>query len=191
MPDLDRHLAAIAAGDPEAFARWVAGAEPRLRDSLSSFAAALDVEAVLQESLLRVWQVVVRFRPDGKPNGLLRLTIRIARNLAVSELRARGRVVSEDDRELTRMIDGLAAGDLPEAPDPLLRRLIEACRRALPRQPRTALEARLQAGGAEPDTVLAARLRMRLNTFLQNVTRARKALAECLRRGGMDLEVLP
>jgi hypothetical protein len=29
---------------------------------------------------------------------------------------------------------------------------------------------------------------MRLNTFLQNVTRARRLLAQCLRRGGVDLE---
>jgi hypothetical protein len=29
---------------------------------------------------------------------------------------------------------------------------------------------------------------MRLNTFLQNVTRARKFLAECLKTSGVDLE---
>lgn len=190
MPDLDRHLAAIAAGDPDAFGRWVAGAESRLRESLSSFAATLDAEAVLQEALLRVWQVAGRFEPDGRPNGLLRLGVRIARNLAVSELRARGRVVSEDGAELARMLDALAAGDPSEGPDPLLRRLIEVCRKALPRQPRAALEARLLAGGAEPDAALAGRLHMRLNTFLQNVTRARKAIAECLKRGGVDVEAL-
>jgi RNA polymerase sigma-70 factor (ECF subfamily) len=52
--DLDRHLPAIAAGDPDAFAPWVAGAEPALRDSLRPFAARVDTEAVLQEALLRV-----------------------------------------------------------------------------------------------------------------------------------------
>lgn len=191
MPDLDRHLPAIAAGDPDAFARWVAGAEPRVRSSLSSFAAAVDAEAVVQEALLRVWQVAPRFRPDGRPNGLLRLAVRIARNLAVSDLRARGRNVPEDDAGLARLLDALAAADLPEWPDPLLRRLIEACREKLAGRPRAALEARLRAGGTELDAALAARLRMRLNTFLQNVTRARKALAECLKRGGVDVEALP
>jgi RNA polymerase sigma-70 factor (ECF subfamily) len=191
MPDLDRHLADIAAGDPDAFERWVAGAEPRVRDSLSSFAAAVDAEGVVQEALLRVWQVAPRFRPDGRPNGLLRLAVRAARNLAVSDLRARGRNVPEDDAGLARLVDALAAAELPEWPDPLLRRLIEACREKLAGRPRAALEARLLAGGTEPDSALAARLRMRLNTFLQNVTRARKALAECLKRGGVDVEALP
>jgi RNA polymerase sigma factor (sigma-70 family) len=191
MPDLDRHLPAIAAGDPDAFERWVAGAEPRVRSSLSSFAAAVDAEAVVQEALLRVWQVAPRFRPDGRPNGLLRLAVRIARNLAVSDLRARGRNVPEDDAGLAHLLDALAAAEVPEWPDPLLRRLIEACREKLAGRPRAALEARLRAGGTEPDAALAARLRMRLNTFLQNVTRARKALAECLKRGGVDVEALP
>jgi hypothetical protein len=35
--------------------------------------------------------------------------------------------------------------------------------------------------------VLAERVRMRPNTFLQNVTRARRLLADCLRRRGVDL----
>ena len=34
-----------------------------------------------------MWQVAPRFERDGRPNGLLRLAIRIARNLAVSEVR--------------------------------------------------------------------------------------------------------
>lgn len=88
------------------------------------------------------------------------------------------------------MLDALAAVDLPEGPDPLLRRLIEVCRRALPSQPRAALEARLLEGGLEPDALLAGRLHMRLNTFLQNVTRARRALVACLKRAGVDVEAL-
>lgn len=189
MTDLDRHLPAIAAGDPDAFAGWVAGAEPRVRQSLGSFAAAVDVEAVLQEALLRVWQVAPRFRPDGRPNGLVRLAVRIARNLAVSDLRSRGWQV-DGGEDLETLLDALAA-PLPEEPDPLLRRLIAACLAALPPRPRAALGARLASGGGEPDAALAAALRMAVNTFLQNVTRARRALAECLRRGGADLEALP
>lgn len=45
--DLDRELPAIVAGDADAFARWVAGAEPALRRALRSFAARVDVEAVV------------------------------------------------------------------------------------------------------------------------------------------------
>ena len=46
---------------------------------------------------------------------------------------------------------------------------------------------RLDSGGFEPDETLAAGLRMRRNTFLQNITRARKLLAACLERHGVDL----
>jgi DNA-directed RNA polymerase specialized sigma24 family protein len=182
MHDLDEHLAAIKAGDPDAFGRWVAGAELSVRLSLRSFAAHVDVEAVLQEALLRVWQVAPRFVPDGRPNGLLRLGVRMARNLAVSERRRLHATPTEPE--------ALEAGafEAAIAPDPLLRAAIEGCRQELPDKPAQALEARLAAGGAEPDEALAARLAMKVNTFLQNFTRARRFLAECLRRRGVDLE---
>lgn len=186
--DLDDHLPGILAGDAGAFGRWLAGAEPRVRASLASFAARLDAEAVLQEALLRTWQVAPRLEPDGRPNGLLRLAIRIARNAAVSELRAHGREDAADEADLARHLEAAVA---PALPDPFLRRLIAACRAALPRQPRAALDARLAAAGGEPDAGIARRLRMRPNTFLQNVARARRALAACLKAGGVDLEALP
>ncbi|HVV86948.1 MAG TPA: sigma factor, partial [Kofleriaceae bacterium] len=87
MIDLDAHLPAIVAGETAAFGRWLAGAEPGVRDSLRSFARVIDVEAVLQEALLRVWQVAPRVNLDGRPNALLRLAHRIAKNLAIDELR--------------------------------------------------------------------------------------------------------
>lgn len=183
MTDLDAHLPAIATGDPDAFARWIAGAEPRLRLSLRRFAADADTEAVLQETLLRVWQVAPRVQPDGRPDCLLRLAVRIARNLALDEVRRRRPVAG-----------GLELGDdtlpvpPPAPPDPYLRRAIAACRERLPRKPAQALGARLDGGGAVPDRDLAARLGMRLNTFLQNFTRARRLLHECLRRAGIDVE---
>ena len=71
--------------------------------------------------------------------------------------------------------------------DPLLRQLIQACREQLRGKPAQALEARLASGGSDPDELLAERLSMRLNTFLQNFTRARRQLAECLERQGVDL----
>jgi RNA polymerase sigma-70 factor (ECF subfamily) len=189
VSDLDVHLPGIVAGEADAFARWLAGAERRLRASLASFAARVDTEAVLQETLLRVWQVAPRFVPDGRADGLLRLAVRIGRNLAVSEVR-RDRLEPADLEALER-----AAREWDEAPvaertaDPLLRRAIEECRRRLPRRPAQALTARLESGGADPDEALAAQLRMRKNTFLQNVVRARRLLAECLARRGVDLAV--
>lgn len=188
MIDLDAELAGIVAGDPDAFARWVAGAEPPLRAALRSLAAHVDVEAVLQEALLRVWQVAPRCRSDGRPNALLRLGVRIARNLGLDELR-RARSVAVD----VAALEAAAARDedfAARAPDPLLRQLIDACRQALPAQPAAALRARLESAGAEPDEALAARLAMKLNTFLQNVGRARKLLAACLERRGVRVAEL-
>ena len=66
MSDLDAYLAGIALGDVDAFGAWVARAEPPLRESLRSFAAVVDTEAVLQEALLRLWQVAPRLVSDGR-----------------------------------------------------------------------------------------------------------------------------
>jgi len=188
MADLDTHLAGIRACQEAAFARWLAGAEPALRDALRGFARQVDVEAVLQEALLRAWQVAPRLAPDGRPNALLRFAVRAARNLAVDEARRAGFRAPVDGEELSRLLDGLAGDGPPPRPDPLLRRLIAACRDRLAPKPRAALDGRLGAAGADSDAAVAARLGMRLNTFLQNVSRARRALAECLRRSGVPAE---
>lgn len=184
MSDLDTHLTSIAAGDPDAFARWVAGAEQRLRASLTSVSGSVDVEAIVQETLLRIWQVAPRVEPDGKPNCLLRLAVRIGRNLAISDLRRRRVRPDMIARLETRAVDDRIEAT---APDPMLRQAIFDCREKLPGKPATALDARLTGAGT-PDPSLATKVGMKLNTFLQNVTRARKLLAECLKRKGIDLE---
>lgn len=186
MLDLDVHLPAIVAGDAAAFGRWLAGAEPKLRASLRAYAARVDVEAVLQEALLRVWQVAPRHTPDGRPNSLFRVAIRIARNLCIDELR-RTRHQPMDDDGIERILMETEAVELRAGPDPFLRKVIEECREKLSGKPAEALASRLASGGGEPDEELAARLGMRVNTFLQNVTRARKLLEECLERRRVDL----
>lgn len=188
MSDLDEHLAAIVRGDAGAFGRWLAGAEPSLRDTLRPFAARVDTEAMIQEALLRVWQVAPRHAPDGRPNSLLRLSVRIAHNLCIDELR-RTRAAPMDDAAIERALAARDAATPRAAPDPLLRRAIEACRDELPDKPAQALAARLESAGGEPDAALAARLGMRPNTFLQNFTRARRLLGECLERRRVDLEM--
>jgi DNA-directed RNA polymerase specialized sigma24 family protein len=187
MLDLDVHLPALASGDAGAFGRWLAGAEPCLRQSLRSFAARVDTEATLQEALLRTWQVAPGHTPDGRPNSLLRLSLRIARNLAIDEVR-RVRVSLLDDDALEQALAAAEPPEVPGGPDPFLRRVIDECRRLLPGKPAEALAARLAGGGAEPDETLAARLGMRLNTFLQNFSRARKLLGDCLAKRKVDLD---
>jgi RNA polymerase sigma-70 factor (ECF subfamily) len=186
MIDLDVHLATIQSGDAGAFGRWLAGAEGPLRASLRPFATSIDSEAVLQEAALRVWQLAPRFVPDGRENSLLRWAIRVAKNLAVSE-RRRLRVVPTQQDALEASLDEQQGALAPRLPDPHLREAIANCQQKLPAQPARALAARLAAAGTEPDEVLAVRLTMRLNTFLQNVTRARRLLAECLESRGIDL----
>jgi RNA polymerase sigma-70 factor (ECF subfamily) len=180
--DLDLHLHAIVDGDARAFGLWMASSESAVRDSLRSFASVIDVEAVLQEALLRVWQVAPRFVADGRPNGLLRLGVRIARNLAVSELR-RTKARPVDVEQLEALADEV----IPAPPDPMLRKAIVDCRDKLPPKPREAFDARLTSAGGDDDTELATALGMRLNTFLQNFTRARKLLADCLGKKGIEL----
>ncbi|MEZ4441614.1 MAG: sigma-70 family RNA polymerase sigma factor [Polyangiaceae bacterium] len=174
--DHDLYLPAISSGDPAAFGRWVAGSELRIRASLERYSTQVDTEAVLQETLLRIWQVAPRFRPDGKPDALLRFAIRVGRNLAVSEVRRR--------REVATEVEDPGEPVAPLEPDPMLRDTLVRCREELPKKPRLALEARLTGGS---DRELAAQVAMQPNTFLQNVTRARKLLVACLERHGVAL----
>lgn len=177
------HLPAIAAGDARAFGQWMSAAEPRVRLSLRSFAAQVDTEAVVQESFLRVWQVAPRIEPDGKPEVLLRFTVRVARNLAIDHVRRHRRHQPTDAATLDRLRDAEVAP--VQAPDPLLRDTIARCREALPKKPAQALTARLEVGGRSPDVTVAEGLGMRLNTFLQNLSRARRLLAACLKKQGV------
>lgn len=179
MSDLDVHLDAIIAGDAGAFARWIAGAEPALRLSLARFATQVDVEVVVQEALLRAWQVAPRLERDSRGNTLLRFATRAARNLAIDEVRRRRGTTREPVEDVATIE--------PIEPDPLLRQAITECRERLPKQPARALDARLAAEGAEPDLALAAELGMKLNTFLKNFGRARQLLLDCLGRKGIAL----
>ena len=113
--DTDEHLPAIREGDAEAFARWMSSVEPTLRLSLRSFAASVDVESVLQEALLRTWSYAPRVVPDGKPNALFRVALRIARNLAVSEKRRLRPSVGGDDALLGLADDAAPTGAFRDA----------------------------------------------------------------------------
>jgi len=187
LVDLDEHLKGIVDRDEGAFACWISHAEPTIRASLRSFAAQVDTEAVLQETLLRVWQAAPRLERDTKPNTLLRYSYRIAKNLAISQVRReRSKPVATDAME--RRLNEASDGQSPQPPDPMLRRVIEVCREKLPPKPRQALDLRLSSRGGQSDTDLAAELNMTKNTFLQNFTRARKLLAQCLSENGVSLE---
>jgi DNA-directed RNA polymerase specialized sigma24 family protein len=174
-------------GDVDAFATWVAAAEPPLRASLRPFARGVDVEAVLQEGLLRMW-VLARTRDLQGENASLRYAMRVVRNLALQEAK-RLRIFAPLELEQLERAPQPSSDPAP-VPDPSLGRIIRACIEKLPRPPRAALAARLADAGRNADRDLAAAVGMQTNTFLQNVVRARKLVAECLRRHGVPLEEL-
>lgn len=180
-PDLDALLPRIAAGDAGAFGQYLSAVELTVRKSLKTFATRVDVEAALQETFLRVWQVAPRIVVDAQGNALLRVTLRIAKNLCISEVRRRREELPGDEAE------PVEAATFVPPPDPLLSARLRACVDELPPQPAAALRARIASGGGEPDSALAEACRMKPNTFLQNVTRAKKLLVECLARVGIAL----
>ncbi len=182
MIDLDVHLEAIRLGDAGAFGRFIAGAERAVRESVRPLAMHVDSEAVVQETFLRVWQVAPRIENDGRPNSLLRFAVRVAKNLALDEVR-RARIKSVDPAVLADAPDPTPVAP----PDPILRRAILECQEALPQKPSLALRARIESGGSDTDEALASQLGMTKNTFLQNFTRARKLLGECLEKKGVAL----
>jgi DNA-directed RNA polymerase specialized sigma24 family protein len=168
----------------EAFGRWMALVERPLRASLRRFARAVDVESLMQETFLRVW-VLLRNgdRTLEGDDASLRFALRIGRNVALEEVRrARlDRMVALDE------IDPSAEPSVEPAPvrDPGLLRAIKDCVDRLSGKPREAMLARLGRGHELPDRDLAASIGMAVNTFLQNVVRARKAVAACLEGKGL------
>ena len=184
MTAIDDRFAAAVAGDSRAFAEWVGRVERPIRDALRPFARAADTEAIVQETLLRMWHFA---RDRGATltgeNASLRFAIGMARNLARNEARRLGRVRH------------LPPEDLPEpevtpepGTDPALLRVLRECLAVLGGRPRDALIARLEYGADLPDARVAQLLRMTLNTFLQNIVRARRLLRDCLLRKGVPAE---
>src|SRR5690606_29543998 len=104
---------------------------------------------------------------------------------AVDETRRQGRWSRAELDDV--LSSGEGAHDEP-LPDPLLRELIQECRRALPKKPALVLEARLNDRGGRADRDLAPLLQLTVDAFAQNISRARKLLRECLTRKGVSLE---
>ena len=73
------------------------------------------------------------------------------------------------------------------APDPFVARSIRECLDRLAKRPLQAIRARIHLGHAMSDRDLARAAGMTLNTFLQNIVRARRQLGPCLERKGVPL----
>ena len=183
MTAIDAVFARARNGDHEGFAGWVRAVERPLRSSLRGFARQVDVEAVVQEGLTRMWVLAPRVVFEGE-NASLRYALKLVRNLALREIERSSRFEPFDPGGSGENPGPAVEPDPP--PDPGLRRAILDCIGRLSRKPADALAARLRGDGIEPDRVLAERLGMTLNTFLQNIVRARRSLAECLESKGIS-----
>lgn len=185
---VDRLFPDVCRGDEAAFEAWMGAVEGPLRRSLAPWARAVDVESVVQETLLRVWDFA-QDRGDALvgEDASLRWALGIARNVARNEAR---RFRRERPTRSGRLPEPPAAPPRPS--DPALHRIIRRCLEALSPRPRQALQARIDAGPERDDASLARLLGMRRNTFLQNIVRARKQMAACLEENGAPLaEFLP
>jgi DNA-directed RNA polymerase specialized sigma24 family protein len=183
MTALDSTFLQVRSGNRTAFAEWMGNVEIPIRLTLRPFAQAVDVESVVQETLLRMWILSQDTERElTGENASLRFAIGVARNIARAEARRFGNEKLLPPEEVPEgKVD-------PEAPsDAGLRKAILECVNRLARRPAQAFHARLQ-GGPLPDGKLASRLGMTLNTFLQNTVRARNQLAECLARKGVPLQ---
>ena len=169
-------LEAIKGGDQEAFSRWLARSEIRLRRSLQSFAQSVDVEVVVQEAAFRVWERASAITPDGRPAFLMRWAVTVALNAARNDAKRSRREVPPD-----------ADPEVPGPPDPILRVRIRKCVEQLPSSPQRVLDARRADDGHRSDRELAVSLGMTFNAFRQNLRRARHALKQCLRGFGIDV----
>ena len=184
MSDIDSLFEAAGQGDGQAFEDWMGRVERPIRLSLRRFARAADVEGVVQETLLRMW--LLAHEPKRRligEDGSLRYALGMARNIARAEARRLGRETHLPTD------DSLEAPVPPDPPsDPGLARAIRECFEKLSRKPRAALMARIRHGADTDDHSLARRVGMSANTFWQNIARARKQLADCLRGKGVPLE---
>jgi DNA-directed RNA polymerase specialized sigma24 family protein len=170
-------------GDRDAFAEWMGMVEHPLRRSLARFARAVDVEVAVQETFLRMWL----FASDPQKslegeNASLRFALAVARNVALEEVHHAHLERFVDLDNLEQLSEGRFT---PAMPDPALAKAIADCVGRLPKQPNRALTARIQDGHL-PDRELARGVRMKLNTFLQNIVRARRLVAECLEKRGVQ-----
>ena len=182
MSEIDRAFERTREGEAEGFTSWVRLCETPLRQSLRSFDRVVDVEAVLQECLLRMWLLAPTLELSGEDSSL-RYALTMARNLARSETRRLARVTPAELAELERLPEATVDPDPPS--DPGLRRTIRKCFKRLAERSQQALLARARG---DRDLHSATALGTNEATFRKIVSRARQLLRLCLEHRGVRLE---
>ena len=177
-------LEAIVQRDQNAFARWFARSEIALKRSLRNYAQVVDVEAVVQDTALRVWERASTITPDLRSGFLLRWAVTVARNNARNQATRAGRLEPLDVNRVTERNPSLTT---IVRIDPMLRTRVADCRMQLSENLRRAIETRLADRGERSDRELATLIGMSFDAFRQNLARGRRALKECLRKFGIDV----
>ncbi len=184
MSEIDDLWAQAIKGDPRELGDWMGRVERPIRRSLQPFARVVDAEGVVQETLLRMCLFAQKRRVElTGENASLRWAIVMARRIAQNEARKRRPDVLLPPENMPE-----PAIEPEPLADPFLARAIRECLGALTGKPLAAMRARLGAHGMLSDKALAATLRMNVNTFLQNIVRARRQIEQCLAAKGVSLE---
>jgi RNA polymerase sigma factor (sigma-70 family) len=190
---------AIARRDPDAFGRWFARHDIPLKRSLRTFSRDVDVEAIVQDTAIRVWERASTIVPDGRPAFLMRWATTVAKNNARNEVKRAtcstppGSHGDNDPPRVRRQLP-LAEGDhhldttfAVVGSDPWLRARILRCLEELSPILRRAIDAVLAEGGQRPYREVAAARGMSHDSLRQNLKRARNALEQCLGLSGIAL----
>ena len=173
---------AIVRRDEDAFKRWLERILIDLRLSLQRFAKIVDVEVVVQETAILVWERTSTIVPDGRPAFLLRWAIRVARNKALNDVkRAQRDVPLHEPSERSETQSGRAGAD------PFLRARIHSCHERLPTALRRVIDMILADGGQQSARESATAGGMSYDAFRQNLARGRRALVNCLKEHGIDI----
>lgn len=180
-------LQAIVRRDQEAFKRWLKRCESPLKRSLGTFAELVDIEAVVQDTAIKVWQEAPRITPDGRPAFLLRWSRTVAINSARNILRRTEH--RADHRDPLPSDDELQELEVApfQAPDPFLEKRVRQCLDRLQPNQQRSFRTRIDDDGAHKDRELAESIGMGFDAFRQNLARGRKALVACLASFRIDV----
>jgi RNA polymerase sigma factor (sigma-70 family) len=184
----------IVARHADDFTRWFARCDILLKQTLRSFADTIDVEAVVQETALKVWQHAAAITPDGRTAFLFRWARTVALNAARTGARrathpAAGyrRDDGRSNHRTDRHDETKDHDDRDRRIDPYLQDRIKRCVERLPPDQRRVLKARIDDEGRRADRDLAEALGITFDSIRQNLSRARKSLEKCLGSFSIDI----
>lgn len=178
-PDFDALVAAVRAGDEQAFEALVLAAEPALRACVAAHAtSAQQVEEVVQDTLVAIYQSLHQYRGSG---AFLAWMKTIARNRIRADLRAQRKLVDDGSLASAVVIDAqlerLESDEASERAEAEIDRLRACIDRLEPGLRSLVLGHHLQGLGLDE---LGRRIGRGANWVAVRLHRIRRALARCV-----------